>query len=340
MIKQRLSLATILGAFILIFTSCSDEPIDSVLAAQLDEYNNSTGGGGGNTGGGGTIVSGNFTATVAGQSFVADATAGTYATVNSSNVLTITGIKSSGEYIGIQLINPTVGTFVVNALGGNQTLSYRENSTTTDVYSAFNPTTAQPTGTLTVSSLDLINKKVSGTFSFTGYVLSNTTLTKQISNGVFTNVSFSDTTTSGTVGGVSGTYMLTAFNTSVPTDLNSDGTASTNQLLETNCYNNMLLTLNSNNTFVANSKGIDIVSNGTTETMSCFTDPDDTGTWSLAGNTLTLTTAGTPPVVDTYTVSGNTISATANNGEVVGYDTVTNSPVYLTCNITIVYTKQ
>ena len=74
--------------------------------------------------------------------------------------------------------------------------------------------------------------------------------------------------------------------------------------------------------------------------MSCFTDPDDTGTWSLVGNTLTLTTAGTPPVVDTYTVSGNTISATANNGEVVGYDTVTNSPVYLTCNITIVYTKQ
>ena len=199
MIKQRLSLATILIAFILIFTSCSDEPIDSVLAAQLNAYNASTAG-------------------------------------------------------------------ATNTGGTN-------------------------TGTITNSS-------------------------------------------------VVGIYLLTAFNTSIPTDLNSDGTASTNQLSETNCYNNMLLTLNSNNTFVANSKGIDIVSNGTTETMSCFTDPDDTGTWSLVGNTLTLTTAATPPVVETYTVSGNTISATANNGQVVGYDTVTHSPAYLTCNITIVYTKQ
>ncbi len=197
--NQRLSLATILLASIFIFSSCNNEPVDSVLAAQLAEYNNST------------VISG------------------------------------------------TTG-------GGS-------------------------TGTITTSS-------------------------------------------------VVGTYLLTAFNTSIPTDLNSDGTASTNQLSETNCYNNMLLTLNSNNTFVANSKGIDIVSNGTTETMSCFTDPDDTGTWSLVGNTLTLTTAATPPVVETYTVSGNTISATANNGQVVGYDTINHAPAYLTCNITVVYTKQ
>ena len=170
MYKQRLSLATILGAFILIFTSCSDEPIDTVLAAQLDEYNNSTGGGSGTTGGGGTIVSGNFTATVAGQSFVADATAGTYATVNSSNVLTITGIKSSGEYIGIQLINPTVGTFVVNALGGNQTLSYRENSTTTDVYD-LNTGSGSYSNTNGIPILNIQNSSLYTTYTDEGLVL-------------------------------------------------------------------------------------------------------------------------------------------------------------------------
>ena len=337
--KQRLSVVTMFITFLLILSSCTNEPVDPVLAAQL-ALDNASSEGGGTTGGGNSVASGVFTATVSGQSFVADATAGTYVTVNSSNVLTITGIKPTGEYIGIQLVNPTVGTFVVNTLGGNQTLSYRENSATTDIYSAFNPTTSQPTGTLTVASLDLVNKKVSGTFSFTGYVMTNNTLTKQISNGVFTNISFSDSTTPPATSGISGTYLLTAFNTSIPTDLNSDGTPSTNQLSETNCYNNMLLTLNSDNTFVANSKGIDIESNGTTETMTCFTDPDDTGTWSLVGNTLTLTISGTPQTIETYTVSGNTISATATNGQVVGYDTTTNAPAYLTCDITIVYTKQ
>lgn len=150
----------------------------------------------------------------------------------------------------------------------------------------------------------------------------------------------------GTVGGnlnptsIEGTYLLTAFNTSVPTDLNNDGVASVNQLSETSCYNNMLLTLNADHTFVANSKGVDIDLNGTTQTLSCFSDPDETGAWSLVGNTLTLTVLGAPTTTETYTVSGNTISATAQNGQAVGYDTVTNSPVYLTCNITIVYTKQ
>ncbi|MEY2923205.1 MAG: hypothetical protein RL108_1831, partial [Bacteroidota bacterium] len=56
--------------------------------------------------------------------------------------------------------------------------------------------------------------------------------------------------------------------------------------------------------------------------------------------TLTLTILGNPTTTETFTVSGNTLSATAQNGQAVGYDTVTHAPAYLTCNITIVYTKQ
>ncbi len=50
---------------------------------------------------------------------------------------------------------------------------------------------------------------------------------------------------------VVGSYKLTAFNSSVPTDLNNDGTSSTNQLSETSCFNNTFIIINSNNTFNA-----------------------------------------------------------------------------------------
>ena len=53
--------------------------------------------------------------------------------------------------------------------------------------------------------------------------------------------------------GVVGTYRLTAFNTTPPTDLNGDGTSSTNQMNEVTCFNNSLIILNSNGTYTADS---------------------------------------------------------------------------------------
>ncbi|WP_177734680.1 MULTISPECIES: lipocalin family protein [Flavobacterium] len=141
-------------------------------------------------------------------------------------------------------------------------------------------------------------------------------------------------------GNITGTYLMTAFNTSVPTDLNGDGTPSTNQMNETNCFNNSLLVLNANNTFTASSNGIDIVSDGVTETMECFTDPNLTGTWTLTGTTLSLTyTDEGETYTDNYTVSGSTITASVEEGQVVGTAN-DGSPVYLTATISIVYTKQ
>ena len=138
--------------------------------------------------------------------------------------------------------------------------------------------------------------------------------------------------------GIVGNYKLTAFNTSIPTDLNGDGTASTNQLSETNCLNNSFVALNANNTFTADSKGIDIDINNN---IACFTDPDFTGTWVLNGNILSLTyTDGPDTITDNYIVNGNTFSATLNDGQVVGVEQVSGEPVYLTCDITIIFTKQ
>lgn len=139
---------------------------------------------------------------------------------------------------------------------------------------------------------------------------------------------------------VSGSYLMTAFNTSIPTDLNNDGTASTNQMNETTCFNNSILVLNQDNTFVISSKGIDIVTDGVNQSLSCFMDPNIMGTWTLSGNTLTIQyTEGGLQYSEQFIVSGNTLVYTLNNTEIVG-TTSTNVPVYLTADISIIYTKE
>ncbi|MBP9849265.1 MAG: lipocalin family protein [Flavobacterium sp.] len=138
---------------------------------------------------------------------------------------------------------------------------------------------------------------------------------------------------------VTGTYYMTAFNSSIPTDLNGDGTASTNQMDETNCFNGGFITLNGDNTFVANSKGIDINIDGATSTIECFDEGNFTGTWALSGNQLSITYLDEGvEYTDVATLSGNTIVSTVQNGEVVG-TTSGGEPIYLTSNLQIVFTK-
>ena len=328
----------LITTFLLI--SCDNEPLDPILVSQLTNPGSGSGGNGGGSGGG-VIQTGEFTAVIAGQNFVSESSVGTYISANGSNILSISGIRTNGEYIAIQIKNPALGSYVINSLSGNQIISYKENSTTTDTYAAFNPTSSQPTGILIINSLDFTTKKISGNFSFDGYVLNNPTLTKQITNGVFTNVSFVDTTVINPPINttVVGTYLLTAFNTSVPTDLNGDGTTSTNQMNETTCLNNSFLTLNSDNTFTATGGGIDIDLTTTPNVITCTTEPPTVGTWSLTGNQLTTTYVDSSVTyTDVLTYANNSLTYTILNGEVVG--TANGSPVFLTSNISLIYTKQ
>ena len=132
---------------------------------------------------------------------------------------------------------------------------------------------------------------------------------------------------------------MTAFNSSVPTDLNGDGTASTNQMNETNCFAGNYIILNANNTFTANAKGVEISVTGSASVLACYEDPLMNGTWSLSGNQLTLTYTDSGIVYDdVFTVVGNTLKISTQQGEVVG-TTSTGEPVYLTANLELVYTK-
>ncbi|TBX68803.1 hypothetical protein EZL74_08405 [Flavobacterium silvisoli] len=187
----------------------------------------------------------------------------------------------------------------------------------------------------------------------TGNTVTSATTTKQVT-GISATVSYdfyvratcSATQNSGWIGPVVvnaatqtntvvGTYMMTAFNTVPSTDLNGDGTSSVNQMNEITCFNNMLLTLNANGTYVANEKGVDLNLSGGYE---CFTDPDDVGTWVLVGNLLTLNSSDSTIDPYTFTVSGNTLSSTVPNGTVL-----TNQSgivVETAADITVIYTKQ
>ncbi|WP_395066728.1 hypothetical protein [Flavobacterium sp.] len=162
------------------------------------------------------------------------------------------------------------------------------------------------------------------------------TLKSQLASGVL-NPSTGGSTP--TTSAITGTYLLTAFNSSVPTDLNGDGTSSTNQMSETTCFNNSNFILNANNTFISNSKGIDIDATVTPNVLTCFTDPDVTGTWVLNGTTLTTTYVDAGITYnDVFSVIGNTLVLTAANGSVVGM--VGGNPVTLTADLTLIYSKQ
>ena len=134
---------------------------------------------------------------------------------------------------------------------------------------------------------------------------------------------------------VVGTYKLTAFNTSTPTDLNGDGITATNQMTETTCFNNMMLIINANNTYTANQKGVELDLSGG---YTCFTDPDDSGTWVQSGNQITFVSSDTTIDPTTFTISGNTLSYTLPDGTTYTDDNGT--IVEITCDITFVYTKQ
>lgn len=135
---------------------------------------------------------------------------------------------------------------------------------------------------------------------------------------------------------VAGTYRMTAFNTGIPTDLNNDGRPSTNQMLETTCFDGNIIVINPDGTFRATSKGVDI---SNSNSLTCFSDPDYTGTWTLNATVLKLTYIDSGVLVDElFSVSGNSLLHSVPQGQVVG-TTAGNVPVLLTTSFNVIYTK-
>ena len=144
---------------------------------------------------------------------------------------------------------------------------------------------------------------------------------------------------------LNGTWLLTAWNTAEAFDLNNDGTATTSVLDEMNCYNNETITFNSDNTCVINNTSYaeitaDIVVGTTNEvefTVDCIQENEILNyTWSQNGNAVLITDDFGD--ANSWTLDGNTLSLTIPEGftvfEADGFD------VYTTTDLTFVYTKQ
>jgi hypothetical protein len=176
-IKLLANIVVFLFAFSL--ASCDNEPIDSAIdLSNFDDDDNGNGG-----------EQAVFKVDFDGQTWVANSTEA----IKYTNSFQIGGLKTStGQTIAFSLNGDTPGTY--DSTSNLIVYEPNSNNPTGDLYWALNPTNpGVSAGSVTITSIDNVNNKVSGTFAFTGY-WSDTSVTnilpKVFTNGVFTNIPF------------------------------------------------------------------------------------------------------------------------------------------------------
>lgn len=95
-----------------------------------------------------------------------------------------------------------------------------------------------------------------------------------------------DDSSNNNTGTIEGVYDLTEFNTGTPTDFDQNGTASTNQMNESSCYNGRKIDFNSDNTFTYD---MDYILIDTSTGVAVCAENTVTGTWTATNNTITAT---------------------------------------------------
>lgn len=96
-----------------------------------------------------------------------------------------------------------------------------------------------------------------------------------------------------------GTYKLVYFETSNPVDLNNDGNSTTNLILESGCYNNSSLTLQSGNVATLRMQSIDVeyvpiddTGENYSALVECAAAEPELGTYTFADGIIKLTVDG------------------------------------------------
>lgn len=145
-----------------------------------------------------------------------------------------------------------------------------------------------------------------------------------------------------------GTWRMTSFSTENAYNLNGDGTANTDVIVETGCYQNETIEFIADNTGVSRSTSFldieTIITVGTTNeveyNIDCVAEIFNSNfTWSQNGSAVSITDTG---VTITGTLIGSTITLVIPEGfSIEGLDNSGNN-VLITIleDVTIVYTKQ
>ena len=180
MITLNNFLKSLLSFFLILFISCNNEPYEGPIPGPVTP-----------------VVNGEFKVDFDGQTYVSTTT---QAIVNNDYV-SITATKANGEFFQITIPEAVVGSYNLNIDPVNFALIYSTGSGAIPFmavddqngpFAGFANYT--DTAQIVITNIDTVNKKISGTFKFTGVKFTdntgNTVTTKVFTNGSFTNLSY------------------------------------------------------------------------------------------------------------------------------------------------------
>lgn len=136
-----------------------------------------------------------------------------------------------------------------------------------------------------------------------------------------------------------GNFDLTSFVVATAQDLDHNGSGSTNLVTESNCYGASNITFNQNGTYSEESSTSILGTGGLT--LTCNTETK-TGTYTRNGNTvITRQGSGNATVNTSYTLNTttNTLTRTDNNGQYVGFSSITSLFSNLNGAVNYTYSK-
>ena len=169
------NLKLVAGIFLILtaftFTSCTTEPIDSAI--NLDDFE---------TPSNGPIV---FKADFSGETWNGT----TAQALVSGNFISIGATRADGSTFSFLIDGNAVGTYPAN----NNIIAYTPPGSEYGYWSINPANDAENTGSITITNIDTVNHKISGTFAYKGYWsdADNTSIIPvQFTNGVFTNIPY------------------------------------------------------------------------------------------------------------------------------------------------------
>lgn len=173
--KKTIQLFSLFIITLISFSACENEPLEGFDLNALNATQNQD--------------SGNFQVDFDGQTFVADQFSATI----SDEIINITGLRGvNGEFVTLTINGTTTGTYQLGVQSGISVnaAAYTESNTAASGWLASTDgVTSQ--GQVVITSIDTVNLKISGIFSFTAtnFLLNET---KIFTNGSFTNITYQD----------------------------------------------------------------------------------------------------------------------------------------------------
>jgi hypothetical protein len=137
-------------------------------------------------------VTGDFRAKINGTQWVANRVA---TIVRQNGIISVTGISSSGKTLTITLTDSGAKTYTLQQTGFNFAAYLDSTVAQTSFASNYNSSSDSAGGTLTITNIDTVNKKMSGTFIFKVFNpnLAPASSVVTFTEGVFNNISYATT---------------------------------------------------------------------------------------------------------------------------------------------------